>query len=162
MTPDSISLSGVAAIRAAALMSHLTRRVLRVSIRSDAATEGGRRPIVFRKRRRLPKVNRKRSCLRKVAHSDRDGAESHAERLNHHPYRSGLWVPYRCRFCGRWHVGRAVPTPPDLRLDVALWSELGDRAYYCGLLESFGTPAARRRAVRQRSNAAGRRRSRGC
>lgn len=49
-----------------------------------------------------------RECGKKIPHPTLAKAQAHAVSL-------GVWfLPYECRWCGRWHVGRSG-NPPDLR-----------------------------------------------
>ncbi len=59
---------------------------------------------------------RRRSCKSKFKHLDRESAQKHAYRLgkNH--------MPYRCKFCGGWHVGR-----PNKRKRISLSAKARNR-----------------------------------
>ena len=46
---------------------------------------------------------RRRACTQKMKHETRRSAQGHADRL---PGPPGTYAPYRCDFCGGWHVGR--------------------------------------------------------
>jgi len=43
---------------------------------------------------------RRRSCESKIRHADESFAFNHAKSLGRD------YFPYRCQFCGGWHVGR--------------------------------------------------------
>lgn len=45
---------------------------------------------------------KRNSCIGKIRHKTSAGAEAHAKELRDKGER--VW-PYRCRFCGGWHVG---------------------------------------------------------
>lgn len=55
---------------------------------------------------------RRRSCESKVGYADEATAVWNAGRLRY-AHGGGTWRAYRCKHCGRWHVGR--PNKNDLR-----------------------------------------------
>lgn len=49
---------------------------------------------------------RRRPCTTKRGHEKLDSAWYAARRLNVSDPFGQKWRPYRCQFCGLWHVGR--------------------------------------------------------
>lgn len=48
---------------------------------------------------------RRRSCQGKMAYPTQKAAVWNAGRLRRE-HQGGTWAAYRCRWCGKWHVGR--------------------------------------------------------
>ena len=48
---------------------------------------------------------RRKQCEGKVRHPDRDAALAHIFSLVRKGKARGLMSPYKCRWCGAWHMG---------------------------------------------------------
>lgn len=106
-------------------------------------------------RQRIPgSLRRRRSCGQKIKHPTIATAEVHAEELNRRDDSAGTYVSYQCFYCNAWHVGRRssfiqAGRRPE-HADMALYFELGDRAYFCGVYESWGSERHRLEVIRKR------------
>lgn len=51
----------------------------------------------------------RRQCVGKIAHETKQAALSHVFSLVRGGARKGRVSAYKCKVCGKWHVGNAAP-----------------------------------------------------
>jgi hypothetical protein len=58
-------------------------------------------------RRKPKKRNKKKECGSKVGHPTKIGAIIHIKKMKGRNFIFHEIHPYKCKFCGLWHVGRS-------------------------------------------------------
>lgn len=107
-------------------------------------------------RKLMARGTSKKVCRTKIQHDTKTSAQTHAVRLCADRQKPpGHWRPYDCPWCNYWHVGRepgpgAFGNPHKQPLDIALMMELGERALFCGMEESYPRMATRKNALQRR------------
>ena len=64
--------------------------------------------------KRSKKKDKRKSCRSKVGHKTQDGAYTHIKKITKTNFIFHKLRPYKCGYCGLWHIGRTKEILYDL------------------------------------------------